>query len=649
MTRLTLLALAALLAALPAWGQSLTPGPAPVPTVPVTARAPGFSDDSTAGYAPGNTWLFGGTVYVNQIATPGAAQWLPTPNPVLPLDAIGLHVNTVALAGAGTGYAVGEVVTLTGGAQVTVATITGGGTTGPIGTVTLSNPSYHACANTTAGGLAQRSSSAAGTGATFTTTFLAPYAVGSRLLTRCYTANKALDVQFGATVTTIGFNLAGTIDYNALDGLFPGVRPAIITAYDQGFNGVNGTEAVAKGGTISALRAPHGIRELLMDGDINGPLDSGAFANFGGGSVTALDFPAGLSVNNQANTLIWVGGIQSADHATGVINVGGQSGPSSNLGLKNGAGTPNLYAAAGGSSAVLCPGMPYDRDNIAFAIESGAGTQCILNEVASAVGGGTPAAGTVSTANLGYGYGGVGYSYVSYQAAIIVPWTMAQPEIATATASLVSTFAIPHQVRSIIVADGDSDTDGHGSPAQHAWPRTLMEQLGRPEIQMVNTAYYGSTMGGAATNGAPGSRTGEEPLNVLPALDQAYAANAPNRWVVVGPMGYNDLNRGDSLATVEAAYTAYCDAVHAHHGQCALLVVPNRANQTGGIFTNLATLNAWIMASTTTTNAHADLPILSPGCPASLVCQQSDGIHETQINGWGQAQAVAAALAPLLH
>lgn len=48
------------------------------------------------------------------------------------------------------------------------------------------------------------------------------------------------------------------------------------------------------------------------------------------------------------------------------------------------------------------------------------------------------------------------------------------------------------------------------------------------------------------------------------------------------------------------------------------------------------------------TNARY-LPILSPGCSASLMCQQSDGVHETQINGWGQAQAVAAALRPLLQ
>ena len=475
-----------------------------------------------------------------------------------------------------------------------------------------------------------------------TATFIGPTAFGSRLLTRCY-AGAAAQLGFGGTVATIGFAADGRIDYAAIDAQFPGVRPALLTWYDQGINGFNGTNSIGYAGTISALRAPHGERSILMDGDGNGPLDSGA-----PNAITSVNLPAAISVPMQNNTLIFAGGLQSLDHETGLVNVGGQNNPSVNLANKLSSGLPNLSVAAGGSSGVVCPGLPYDRDNIAFAISTAAGSTCILNDISSGLGA-VPASGTAVGGNLGYTYNGAGYAYVDYDAAIIVPWAMSQAEVAGETTSLETTFSIQRQVHSVIVVDGDSDTDGHGSPGQHEWPRTLMEQLGRPDIAMVDTAFYGSTVGGAAANGAPGSRIGEQPLNVLPMLDQAYAAGAPNRWVVLGPMGYNDLNRGDSLATVEAAYTAYCDAVHAHHGLCALLVVPNRASQTGGIFPTLAQLNSWIMASTPATGAHADLPILSPGCPASLVCQQSDGIHETQINGWGQAQAVAQALKPLLQ
>ena len=610
--------------------------------LPVTARAPGVLDDAAHGYPAGSTWLFDGVVHVSLSAAPGAAQWLALPAPPLPLDAIGLRVRTLAPASGGAGYRVGEVLTLTGGATARVTAIVGAGGTGALASASVADPAFHACANTAAGGLAQRSSSGSGRGASFTATFLSPVAVGARLLTRCHTADRALGLAFGSATATVGFGADGLIDAAAVDALFAGVRPRITVAYDQGGNGVDGTEAAVKGGTISALRAPHGIRSILMDGDPNGPGDSGAPANFGGQSVTALDWGPSLSIDPRDSTLVWAGGLQSADHGTGIMN----SGPVA-VANRLSAAYPNLSVSAGGGSAVACPGMAFDRDNVLFQVSTAAGTRCVLNGASSAVGGGVPPAAATSGGTLGYGR--PGFAYVDYDMAAFVPWAMSDAEVAVAAAAIDAAFLIAPQARSVIVADGDSDTDGHGAPAQNEWPRMMMEQLGRPDIRLLDTAYFGSTMGGAAANGAPGSRLSEQALDVLPALDQAHAGGAANRWVVMGPMGFNDLNRGDSLATVEAAYTAYCDAVHRHHGLCALLVVPNRAEQTGGIFPELAALGAWIMASTPDTNAHADLAILSPGCPASLACQQSDGVHATQINALGQARAVAAALGPRLR
>lgn len=610
--------------------------------LPVTARPPGPLDDAAHGYPAGSTWLFDGVGHASRAAEAGAAQWVALPAPALPLDAIGLRVRTLAVASGGAGYRVGEVLALTGGATARVARVGGRDATGPLAAASLEDPAYHACANTAAGGLAQRSSSGSGRGASFTATFLAPVAVGARLLTRCHAGGGALGLAFAGTAATVGFGADRLIDHPAIDALFAGVRPRITVVRDQGGGGVDGTEAAAKGGTISALRAPHGIRSLLMDGDPNGPGDSGAPANFGGQSVTALDWGPALSVDPRDSTLVWAGGLQSADHGTGVMNAGPVA-----VANRLSAGFPNLSVSAGGASAVACPGMGFDSDNVLFLVAGASGVRCVLNGAASAVGGGVPSAAATAGGRLGYGE--PGFAYVDYAMAAFVPWAMSEAEVANATAAIDAAFLIAPQVRSVIVADGDSDTDGHGAPAQNGWPRMLMEQLGRPDIRLLDTAFYGSTMGGPAANGAPGSRLAEEPLNVLPALDQAWAGGAANRWVVMGPMGYNDLNRGDSLDSVEASYTAYCDAVHRHHGLCALLVVPNRAGQTGGIFPALAALGAWIMASTPATNAHADLAILSPGCPASLPCQQSDGVHASQINALGQARAVAGALAPLLR
>ncbi len=492
----------------------------------------------------------------------------------------------------------GNTITLPGGAVATVATITGGGATGPVGTATISNPAYHACANTAAGGLAQVSTSGGGTGATFTGTFIGPAAWGTRLLTRCYVANQALVAQAGGFTAPIGFALNGVIDYGSLDALFPSVRPVITTLYDQGIGGQNATNSAAYGPTISALRAPRGLRSIVFDGDVNGPLDSGA-----PNGITSLNLPGTLSINNQANTLVFVGGVQSLDHPTGLLNVGGGSGSTSaNLFNKAGANAPNIAVAAGGTSAVLCPGVPYDRDNVVIGINAAAGSTCILNGVASPPGA-VPAVATDAGGFLGYLYNGAGYAYSDMSMAMVVPWAMSAAETAALDASVQSTFGIQRQPHGLVAIDGDSDTDAHGSPAQHGWVRMFAETLGRPDIKILNAAFFGSTMGGAASNGAPGSRLTEAPLNIVPALDLAYAQNAANRWVLLGPMGNNDFNRGDT----------------------------------------------WLAANAPGTGPGADLIVPITPCPAGLACQQSDGLHPSPANDAYQAQSAFAALGPVLQ
>ena len=65
----------------------------------VTARAPGPTDDSSKGYSPGDLWnVPGGSEWICQSASPGAAAWQKLPPQPLPLDA----VPGVALHGWGT-------------------------------------------------------------------------------------------------------------------------------------------------------------------------------------------------------------------------------------------------------------------------------------------------------------------------------------------------------------------------------------------------------------------------------------------------------------------------------------------------------------------------------------------------------------------
>lgn len=117
--------------------------------------------------------------------TPGA--WYTAP-PTITAPSPARHVTVAAIgASAGTGYAVGDSVTLGNSVVLTVATITGGGATGPIATVLIDEPGSIAFGvtpptnpvaqvSTTGGGTAANFTltwSAAGTIATYTTTITA--------------------------------------------------------------------------------------------------------------------------------------------------------------------------------------------------------------------------------------------------------------------------------------------------------------------------------------------------------------------------------------------------------------------------------------------------------------------------------------------
>lgn len=90
-------------------------------------------------------------------------------------------VGSVTVTAAGTGYTVGDVLTVVGGtkttaATLTVATITGGGGTGPVGSYTIANAGVYTVPVTTTGAA---TTGGTGTGATVTV----GYGVGTVVLT----------------------------------------------------------------------------------------------------------------------------------------------------------------------------------------------------------------------------------------------------------------------------------------------------------------------------------------------------------------------------------------------------------------------------------------------------------------------------------
>lgn len=581
-----------------------------------------------------------------QAATPDAAQDLRAAPGCdaapLPLDMIGLRVASLAVAVGGSGYAAGDTITLEGGAVVRVAALAGSA----VARVSIVSPGHAGCADTAAGALRQRSASGSGRGARFTATFLRPVGLGARLLTRCYVARRWIDVQQGDGVATLGFARDGAGDTATLDTLFPGGAPRVATWYDQGGGGADAVNAPAYRPTISPLRAPGGTRSIVYDGDPNGPGDSGA-----PGPIVSLNWPAAAptaSVDLADFTAFVVTGFESLDHRTGLLNIGGVAAatPTANIGLRNLGGVRGL-AVLGAREAVACPGSPLDSGNVVVMVGTAAGDQCILNGAASAVGGGAPAHLVVSGGSLGYGLGGAGVGGIDQQAVIVVPWAMTAAQIAATTASLERAFGIRRDATGLIVFDGDSDTDGHGDPAQRSWPRVAMQMLARPEFEFVDTANFGSPVGEPGANGA-GSRLGEFAMTVAVAL-RAAPARVVTKWVVLGPMGWNDFNRGDEVDGVRRNLVAYCDLVHAAGAKCALVVSHVDPAMTGRTAEKSRALEAYELGAGAAA-LHADLFIVQRTFPSySAPWVQSDGIHAGPNSVAYQARSVADALAEVLR
>ncbi len=560
----------------------------------------------------------------------------------LPLDVIGLRVASLAVAAGGSGYAAGDTITLEGGAVARVAALSGSA----VAQVSIVSPGHAGCADTAASALRQRSAGGGGRGARFTATFLRPVGLGARLLTRCPAARRWIDVQQGDGVATLGFARDGAGDYATLDTLFPGGAPRVATWYDQGGGGADAVNAPAYRPTISPLRAPGGTRSIVYDGDPNGPGDSGA-----PDPIVSLNWPAAAptaSVDLADFTAFVVTGFGSLDHRTGLLNVGGVAAgtPTANIGLRSLGGVRGL-AVLGAREAVACPGSPLDSGNVVVMVGTAAGDQCILNGMASAVGGGAPAHRVVSGGSLGYGLGGAGVGGIDQQAVIVVPWAMIPSAIAAATASLERIFGIRRDATGLIVFDGDSDTDGHGDPAQRSWPRVAMQMLARPELDFVDTANFGSPVGEPGANGA-GSRLGEFATTVAVAL-RAAPARVVTKWVVLGPMGWNDFNRGDDVDGVRRNLVAYCDLVHAAGAKCALVVSHVDPAMTGRTAEKSRALETLELHGAPM-DLHADLFIMQRTYPSySAPWVQSDRIHAGPDAVAYQARTVADALAEALR
>jgi hypothetical protein len=213
----------------------------------------------TIGTAGDYTALFSNPVTATRAAGTGATL---TPN---------YGVDSVTLAAAGTGYTVGDVLTLatSGSATVTVATITGGGGTGPVGTVTVSA----AGTGVTALGTTRAVTGGTGTGATFTPKWKvlsvtssggSGYNVGDTLIftgftaTTLPTAHISVATSHAATTVVVdtagsGITVAGTITTSTAIATF-NLAYQLLSVASSGGSGYNVNDNVVFNGMTAVTK-----------------------------------------------------------------------------------------------------------------------------------------------------------------------------------------------------------------------------------------------------------------------------------------------------------------------------------------------------------------------------------------------------------
>jgi hypothetical protein len=577
-------------------------------------------------YPSGAQWQFNGETWNLGSNTAGFALWSRIEGKALPLDVVGLFVSAAAVSAGGANYVVGNTITLPGGVVLTVATLSGGA----VATVTITTPYMHACAQSNP--VAQQTSNGAGTGASFNLTLLKPTAYGTRLLSKCYNGYAVNAVRSDTSeARDIGFTADGSLDTVALDGFAQGslppalaytqtdaglVVPRIATWYDQGGGGNNATQGTAASRpTILGIRKLGNARSVMFD--------AGTSTNWAP-SATSMTLPAGVAIaGNNSTIAVLSGHVAQWQNGTSPVFVGAST-LTNHIGLAfhdASAGSQECYNA---SAAVNSAGnyIPTDTPQVEIC-NNGASSTTYTNNFQSVTASGGTHTGTASTftggslgVSAGNGAGNTGL--LDLAAMIVVPWSLDANHQATLQASLNREFGLVPQIGGMIVAGADSQVSGFGSTFQQAWPRLMMELLGRRDIQLVNTAKPGQSMS------AWGNTAWFIPLTAL----QGYSG--PNKWVISDGC-YNDINNSGSTAVqCEGFFATAAANAHAAGAKfaCMTTALPNGPQAT---ITALATVNAYLRSNT---GGFCDL-IIDPAGYAAVFGLTTPGGQATP---WWEAQ-----------
>ena len=600
----------------------------------------------TTPYPVNANWEFGKTYYQLQDATTGYAMWEPLNSDALPLDVIGLYVSAASVNAGGTGYAVGDTVTLSGGVLLTVSTVTSGAITG----ITVTTPNMFACAPGSLTAMPQLATSGSGTGATFGVTLLYPAAHSTHLLTKCYTGN-ALQIARSDTGETknIGFLPNGLLDAGALDGFTQGptpllsytsynqgVSPRVLIEYDQGGSGLNATGALATAMTVSPGRYIGNSRTVMSDsvGQTQSPLwhPVNAF----------LSLPSGLVMNEQNMTVAVVAGTVTDNlHSPAYVQLGPLASGNYWGGIDvNVYGTAGLEFNNGAFNSTISPTDPSDASVLVGVSGSGGSVFDVDNTtITGSVGGAhNLAGGAIGAAANGKNTSG----HVDIAADIEVPWAISASQRLMLEASLYHTFELQPQKVATVGFLGDSHMDDWGQPYQQTWARQMKALLNRPDVTYVNAGQGGAGIGTLTGSTLFASHIG----NAL------TADTSGNRFVFIQG-GYNDIEIGGaSLATIEGSFTAGIAEIHADNAKaiCVLDIIRNAASGTNA---TIAALSTW-EANTTLSgcdyvmNFQAAPVFDSAAGPWPAPWFQSDGKHLTPAGASLAAEMAATFLKSIL-
>jgi len=525
-------------------------------------RSPQLNDDSSVPFADGATWQDSlGRVYQAQDNTAGYAEWQEVESAILPLDVALTNISNATYTSGGGSCVANEVLTFTGGMQITTLTCTGGSPNVPA-TWSITQPRMHACPVSPSS-----ISPLATTGGDGSSVWnLTPqYAIGysTRLLTQTYTGS-ALEIQRSDTgeVKNIGFQSDGSLDEKTLDGFTSGgapiaqyatysagVNPRLAIVYNQGCGGQTNLEA-----TQTAVQAD---QPVMFPGRRLGNARSWMFdartasaSDWDPTTVTFLSLGTAVAVTGNNYTVAVLAGVVSNNAGAYLLHLGAQGSlPLIYLNAGGGTGTAGTQLQDNSSTKINGPGMPDEATLYLGSSNSTTTTFCVGN-VCNTGSAGTSS--TVSGGTLGELWNGSISAPADESMVLIFPWTLSATEDAELEESVAETFKTYPQKRGVVVALGDSHMEAWGYPYQQDLLRQTAAQLDRPDISFVNTALTGADLSSFVGS------------NILPnVVEPTLAAYSGNKFVLIEG-GYNDRSAGQTVAQIEATYTSLSSTMHSY-------------------------------------------------------------------------------------